>query len=108
MSAHGQTLARIESLERLYRRGYRSKTVDVTIDKLIALERGRAQRELEQIEQRLRAFQAEHQLSSNEFHRRFQAGELGDSADMFEWSAFYQMWCSVRDQLTELGVEVST
>ena len=105
MSVGGQTLARIQSLERLYHRGYRSKTVDTTIDKLVTLEQDRTQRELTQIEQRLHAFEAQYRLSSDEFHRRFQAGELGDAADMFEWSAFYQMGLSVREQLAELSTE---
>jgi len=105
MSMGGQTLARIQSLERLYRRGYRSKTVDTTIDKLVTLEQDRTQRELTQIEQRLHAFEAQYRLSSDEFHRRFQAGELGDAADLFEWSAFYQMGLSVREQLAELSTE---
>ena len=107
MSIGGQTLTRIQSLERLYRQGYRSKTVDVTIDKLIALEQDRARRELAQIEQRLRAFETQYQLSSEEFYRQFQAGALGDSADMFEWSAFYQMWLSVKEQLAALSGEAA-
>jgi hypothetical protein len=105
MSVSGRTLARTQSLERLYRRGYRSKTVDTTLDKLITLEQDRTRRELTQIEQRLRAFEAQYRVSSDEFQRRFQAGELGDSADMFEWSAFYQMGLSVREQLAELSTE---
>lgn len=107
MSLGGQTLSRIQSLERLYRRGYRSKTVDLTIDKLVALERDYARRELMRIEQHLRAFEAQYHLSSEEFYRKFQAGALGDSADMFEWSAFYQMWQSVQEQLTTLGSEAA-
>ncbi len=51
MSVGGQTLTRVQSLEQLYRRGYRSKTVDTTIDKLVALEQDRTRRELAQIEQ---------------------------------------------------------
>ena len=105
MSLGGQTLTRIQSLERLYRRGYRSKTVDTTLDKLVALEQDRTRRELVRIEQRLQAFEAQYHLSSDEFHRRFQAGDLGDSADMFEWSAFYQMRTAVREQLAELSIE---
>ncbi len=31
--------------------------------------------------------------------RRFQAGEMGDSADMFEWSAYYQMWLSTQKRV---------
>jgi hypothetical protein len=107
MSIGSQTLARIQSLERLYRRGYRSKTVDATIDKLLALEQDRIRRELVDIERRLRAFEKKYRLSSDEFHHQFQAGGLGDDGDMFEWNAFYQMWLSLREQLAELGAEVS-
>ena len=107
MSLGGQTLSRIQSLERLYRRGYRSKTVDTTIDKLLSLERDHARRELVRIEQHLHAFEAQYHLPSEEFYRRFQAGALGDAADMFEWSAFYQMWQSVEEQLATLGSEAS-
>ncbi len=107
MSVGGQTLTRVQSLEQLYRRGYRSKTVDTTIDKLVALEQDRTRRELAQIEQRLRAFEAQFHLSSDEFYRRFQTGDLGDSADMFEWSAFYQMWLSDQEQLIALSGEAA-
>lgn len=107
MNVGGGTLTRIQSLERLYRRGYRSKTVDTTIDKLVALEQDRARRELAGIEQRLHELETQFDLASEEFYRRFQAGDLGDSADMFEWSAFYQMWLSVREQLAALSGEAS-
>lgn len=107
MSVGGQTLARIQSLERLYRRGYRSKTVDATIDKLVSIEQDRARRELAQLEERLRIFEAQYHRASDQFYREFQAGKLGDSADMFEWSAFYQMWLSVREQLAALGGETA-
>jgi len=89
----------------LYRRGYRSQTVDTTIDKLVALEQDRMRRESAQIEQRLHALEAQYHLGSDEFYHRFQAGDLGDSADMFEWSAFYQMWLSIREQLAALRGE---
>jgi hypothetical protein len=44
----------------------------------------------------------EYKLSSGDFYRQFQAGELGDEADFFEWSAFYQMWLSIQKQLNLL------
>jgi hypothetical protein len=40
-------------------------------------------------------------MPSNTFYQQFKAGELGDSMDFFEWSAFYDMWQSVQ---TRLGV----
>jgi hypothetical protein len=44
-----------------------------------------------EMEQQLRTYEAQYQMSSDEFYRRFQAGELGDSADFFEWNTYYEM-----------------
>jgi hypothetical protein len=71
----------------------------------MALEVAKAQRELADLEERLKAFEVQYRLPSDEFYRRFRAGEMGDSADMFEWSAFYQMRATVRKRLNALGVE---
>jgi hypothetical protein len=44
-----------------------------------------------EMEQQIKAYEMQYQMSSDEFYRRFQAGELGDSADFFEWNAYYEM-----------------
>ena len=73
--------------------------VDATLDKLIVMERARLETEAESLARQLVSFEQHYQLSSAEFHGRFRAGELGDDSDMFEWSAFYQMWHSVQERL---------
>ena len=50
------------------------------------------QPELLDLENRLKAFQSQYQMSSDEFYKRFRSGELGDEIDFFEWSVFYEMW----------------
>ena len=102
MTVSEQTLTKLQSLARLYRTGYQSNVVDATLDKLIVMEQARLETEAESLARQLRPFEQRHQLSSAEFHRRFRAGELGDDADMFEWSAFYQMWLSVQERLEAL------
>jgi len=77
-------------------------SIFLELTKLLTMEGAKAQRELLDLEERLRVFERQYQLSSDEFHRRFRAGEMGDSADMFEWSAFYQMRTSVRERLAML------
>ena len=104
MTASVQTLQKLQSLTRLYQTGYTSNTVDATIDKLIAMERAHLEAESNSLARQLRALEHRYQLSSEEFYRRFRAGELGDDADLFEWSAFYQMWSSVQDRLNALDV----
>jgi hypothetical protein len=102
MTTSQQTLFKIQSLEQLYRAGYHSDTVDTTIDKLIAIEQAHAKQESARLEATLHRFEKEYQLSSEDFYHQFQAGELGDEADFFEWSAFYQMWLSSQKQINLL------
>ena len=102
MAANGKTIDRLQYLEALYRQGYRSDVIDRSLEKIIALERATAQRELAELQERLRTFETRYQMSSEDFYRRFRAGKLGDAMDMVEWSIFYEMWESVRARLTTL------
>lgn len=99
------TLDKLRHLEDLYRRGYRSDVVDRSLDKIIAMEKASAQRELADLQERLQAFEAQYQMPSDDFYRRFRAGELGDTIDFVEWSSFYEMWASVRERLEALTAE---
>jgi len=81
--------------------------IDRSLDKLIALERAAAQRELADLQERLRAFETCYQMPSEEFYRRFRAGELGDVMDVIEWSIFYEMWESVRARLKRLETDLA-
>jgi hypothetical protein len=105
MATEERTLERLQYLEALYRRGYRSEVVDRSLEKLLALEKEAAQRELAELEERLRAFEARYQIPSETFYRRLRAGELDDTADMVEWSVFYEMWESVKERLEGLEAE---
>lgn len=43
------------------------------------------------LEDHLKRFEEKYQIPSKDFYRQFQAGELGDSADFFEWNTYYEM-----------------
>lgn len=45
----------------------------------------------EDLKHRLKEFEKKYQMPSEHFYRRFQAGELGDDIDFFEWNAYYEM-----------------
>ena len=107
METHDKTLDKLQSLETLYRQGYRSAVIDRSLDKIVALERAAARRELASLQERLQAFETRYQRSSADFYQRFRAGELGDAIDMVEWSVFYEMWESVRARLEQLGTDVT-
>ena len=99
MIANRQTLTQIQSIAQLYQTGYRSNVVDRTIKKLVSIEHAHLETELSDLSARLLDFENQYNLSSEEFYRRFQTGKMGDDADMFEWSAFYQMRLSTEKQL---------
>jgi len=105
MSKQTSTLDKLHRLELLYRQDYQSDVVDRTLDKIIALENAQTRQELSAIEVRLEAFEREYQMSSAGLHKRFDAGELGDAADFFEWNAFYDMAQSLRQRLQKLEIE---
>jgi hypothetical protein len=78
-----------------------------SLDKVLALEKEAARRELKELQERLQAFEAQYQLSSQEFYQRFRVGELGDAVDFVEWSIFYEMEESVRERLEALEAEAA-
>ncbi len=75
------------------------------VDKLITIEQERTQRELTDLNARLRAFETSFRLSSDEFYRRYEAGELGDSAEFMEWASFYDMRAALRQMCERLSEE---
>jgi len=103
MEAEIHTLDKLRSLEQLYRQGFRSEVIDRALDKLLAAETERALAERRDLEARLSAYEGQFNMSSDEFYRRFRAGELGDGMDSVEWSVFYEMYQAILQRLEVLG-----
>ncbi len=107
MTTNDKTIDRLQYLEALYRQGYRSDTIDRSLDEIIALERAAVRREYADLRERLEPFEARYQMSSEDFYQRFRAGEMGDVMGIVEWSVFYEMWASVRARLALLEAAAS-
>jgi hypothetical protein len=95
--------SRLHILQEVYQQEYHSEMADRVLDKLIALERDKARRELAELRAVLQSFEQRHQMPSKLFVERFQRGELGDEADFFEWSATCGMCQAVEDRLAKLS-----
>lgn len=52
--------------------------------------------EIAKIEQKIQGFEQKYQMQSEDFFRRFQAGELEDSMDFFEWNAYHEMLANAK------------
>lgn len=44
----------------------------------------------------LRGFEKQYEMPSEEFHQRFNSGEIGDDIDFFDWNATYRMYLRLR------------
>jgi len=47
--------------------------------------------QVQDLKLRLKQFEEHYQMSSEDFYQRFQAGELEDTIDFFEWNTYYEM-----------------
>lgn len=99
MLQHTNTLEKLHVLESLYQQGYQNALVDQALNKILDLEREKAQDDLKDLEQHLQRFETQYHFSSEECYTRFHQGELGDEGDYFEWSAYYDMYQSVCKRL---------
>ena len=61
------------------------------LGKLLDFSLSRHRLRLERYERDLREFENRYGMKSATFYRRFEAGELGDAMDFFEWAGLYEL-----------------
>ena len=57
---------------------------------------------LERYERDLRELEERYSMESATFYRRFEAGELGDAMDFFEWSGLYELRRDIIEKIQRL------
>ena len=65
--------------------------LDLILGKLLSLSLSQHWLRLERYERDLREFERRYGTESAAFYRRFEAGELGDAMDFFEWAGLYEL-----------------
>ena len=81
---------------------------DQALQKLIRLHIQKYERHLADVRQELEPFEQQYGMSSAEGHRRFMAGEMGDSADIMEWMGLYDDVLLYQDRLATLQAATET
>ena len=66
------------------------EAADEALHKLMRLHMQRYERQIAAVQRELAPFEQQYGLSSAECHRRFLAGDMGDSADIMEWMGLYE------------------
>lgn len=106
MAVNISTLDKLHRIEAFYRQGFQSELIERALDKLLEQEGARAEQETKELQQRLSAFEQQYQLTTEEFYRQYESGQLADSADFMEWSSFYDMLRSSQQYLDWLRGDV--
>ena len=65
--------------------------LDLLLAKLFDVALATHRLRLQRYENALRQFEQRYGMESPTFYRRFEAGELGDSMDFFEWAGLYEL-----------------
>lgn len=77
-------------------------SLDRMLDKLLHVVHGQHREKLDHLDHLLCQFEARYQMGSEEFQRQFEAGQLGDDMDFFEWSGLIELREQVRCKLERL------
>ncbi|NIM13462.1 MAG: hypothetical protein GTO45_15220 [Candidatus Aminicenantes bacterium] len=79
------------------------KVVDNALNKVISYQLAKYRKFIDQINHELETFEMNYKMSSEEFYNKFEAGELGDEGDFFEWSSLYENVLLYKDRIKELN-----
>jgi hypothetical protein len=66
--------------------------VDQALAKVMQFEIDRLRQEQQRLQAELARFEQSYQMTSQECQRKFEAGELGDAVDFFEWTSLYSIY----------------
>lgn len=99
------TLQRLRALEHLYEQGFHDEVVDRAVYKLLEHQIRKDEVQLRELRLELVKFEEQFGIPSAQFAAKYQAGELGDDLDVFEWHVFYKMYLRLQNQLQILKGE---
>ncbi len=76
--------------------------LDLILGKLLDVSLSQHRLRLERYERDLREFERRYGMESAAFYRRFEAGELGDAMDFFEWAGLYELRQDIIEKIRRL------
>jgi len=76
--------------------------LDRVLGKLLDIVLSQYKLRLERYNEELQKFEARYGMKSDEFYRRFEAGELGDAMDFFEWAGLYELRLDILEKIHRL------
>lgn len=80
--------------------------LDQILGKLLDISLSQHRLRLKRYEQDMREFEQRYKMHSEHFYQRFEAGELGDEIDFFEWSGLYELRQDILNKIHRLELAV--
>jgi len=91
----------LRRLQALYTAGFQNSFLDDALHKIVERQVARDEMNLRRVNQVLAQFERQYSMTSDEFSRRFQAGEMDDTADFMEWNSFRKMRQRIESELDQ-------
>jgi len=79
-----------------------NKYTNIVLDKLLNISREQYKKRLKLYDTDLSDFENRYQMSSDSFYEKFEAGELGDEMNFFEWSGLVELRRDLLHKLSRL------
>ena len=102
ISSHSTTAASRKKMDALISIGA-GKVVENVLNKVINYQLAKYRNHIDQISLELEKFETNYKMSSEQFYKTFEAGELGDDEDFFEWSSLYENVLLYKKRVDELS-----
>lgn len=93
------TLQKLEVLKKVYAN---EEALDLVVDKLLEAALNQHRLRLERYSRDLREFEERYRMDSAAFYSRFEAGDLGDAMDFFEWAGLYELYQNLQEKVHDL------
>lgn len=91
--------ALLQKLKRLHETGQISDNMDRALTEALAHEAAETEAAIKRIAPDLQAYETQYGMSSDDFYRQFQAGDLGDRMDFIEWNTLVMMKNDLQQRL---------
>lgn len=106
MTTQEKIINQLQVLETISKQGFYSDNLALSLRNIFLEEIKTIEQQIKEIEIDLQNFEQQYQLSSQQFYQQFKTGKLGDNMDFVEWSASYQMCCSLQERLNIFKVQL--
>jgi hypothetical protein len=94
-----ETAYKLELLKGIYSD---EQELDQILGKLLDVALSRLRLRLRRYERGLSESEKRYGMESAAFYERFEAGELGDAMDFFEWAGLYELYQDLREKIQHL------